>query len=551
MFSEIYAYDPILLRKVEINTWLSETPDNIIILVDYNENTDIKPLSQFESKKLNIFALNKNYIQNVNIRDIFLKCLLINEQFLPFTTYKSRTGFYNLGFYFNRNILINLNEVNPSKLKGQFFNLSLSNNTEQYINKEFLLLSNIGIEQPINIKNSLHNLTVEEKETLEIEHENRIIQIRNLPYNKDVYFERLLAEALTEYSYKWDAPINTFLRTDIGYFDSTLFAYYFIRYGITKEEAKQAVIDKIADLDRVFIEAAPRNENSDKFYWRGMKEKFSGLDKVGDKIVVNGFTSLSLTYNIAKKFSGIKTKSGCCIYKLLLDKGIPYIDMVNTTKFKDEDEILLPRGLVFEFIDIIQNKAQPNTMLIRVSMSKTNIEEFKINTGCREFILGKLEPIKKTSAFFKNVKTKSNSVKEKKEMDYIETMNAMGSLNISDNVDKFNDKVPSVNNDKVPSVNNDKVPSVNNDKVPSVKQSRCLKGTRRNKLTGLCEPYNKDTKNKLPKGNTQKQKQSPHSSNRSKSSSGSDQKKTKKKKCPSGSRRSKKTGLCEPYTKKK
>jgi len=66
MSSEIYAFDPILLEKVEINKWISDKPDNIIILIDFNKNTHIKGFSQFERQKLNIFALNKTYLQNVN-----------------------------------------------------------------------------------------------------------------------------------------------------------------------------------------------------------------------------------------------------------------------------------------------------------------------------------------------------------------------------------------------------------------------------------------------------------------------------------------------------
>jgi ferredoxin-fold anticodon binding domain-containing protein len=490
MNSEIYAYDPILLEKVEINTWLSESPDNIIILIDYHENTHINALSQFESKKLNIFALNKNYIQNVNIRDIFLKCLLINEQLLPFTTYKSKSEFYNLGFYFNRNILINLNEVKPSKLIGQFFNLTLSNNKEKYINKEYLLLSNIGIEKPIKTKLiDINKLSAEEKEQFKKEQYNKILEIRNLPFNKDVYFEKILALALKNYTYQWDIAINTFLRTDVSYFSTDEFIKYYKRFGDTIEEAIQAVINKITHLDRVFIEAAPRNENPNKIYWRGMKSKFIGLDKIGDKIAVNNFMSLSTDYKVARQFTDKNSVSKCCMYKVVIDKGIPYIDMVNNTNYIKEREILLPRGLVFELIDIIENKTPTKTMLIRVSMSKTSVKEFQIKTGCREFVLAKLEPIKKTAPFFeiynKNVKTKSNSVKVKKEID-------------------------------------------NNDKVPSVKK-RCPNGSRRNKLTGLCERHNKGSNISEPKNKTEKKNKLPN--------------------CPKGTRRNKITKLCEPHFK--
>jgi hypothetical protein len=454
-------------------------------LIDYDKNNDIKPLSQFESKKLNIFALNKNYIQNVNVRDIFLKCILINEQFLPYTTFKSKSEFYNLGFYFNRNILINLDEVKPSKLKGQLFNLTLSNNKVTCINKEYLLLSNIGIAKPIKTKLiDLDKLSVEEKEQVKKEQDNKMIEIKNLPFNKDVYFDKLLAVALKDYTYNWDIAINTFLRTNLSYFDSVLFKKYSYRFGDTIEEAKQAVIDKIYDLDRVFLEAAPRNENSNQVFWRGLKNKIIGLDKIGDKIAVNSFTSVSRDISIAKQFTDKKSVPKCCLYKVLIDEGVPYIDMVNTTKYVKEREILLPRGLVFELIDTIEIK-KDKIIVIRISMSQTNVKEFQIKTGCREFVLAKMEPIKKTSLFFeiynKNVKTKSNSVKVNKEID-------------------------------------------NNYKDTSVKK-KCPNGSRRNKLTGLCEPHNKGSK--ISNTKTKKIDKLPN--------------------CPKGTRRNKKTKLCEPH----
>jgi hypothetical protein len=96
-----------------------------------------------------------------------------------------------------------------------------------------------------------------------------------------------------------------------------------------------------------------------------------------------------------------------------------------------------------------------------------------------------MEPIKKTSLFFeiynKNVKTKSNSVKVNKEID-------------------------------------------NNYKDTSVKK-KCPNGSRRNKLTGLCEPHNKGSK--ISNTKTKKIDKLPN--------------------CPKGTRRNKKTKLCEPH----
>ena len=62
-----------------------------------------------------------------------------------------------------------------------------------------------------------------------------------------------------------------------NYFSSTIFYQYYKRYGNTLEKAIDAVKLKIEDLDRVFLEAAPRNENSKDFYYRGMTRPFDNL----------------------------------------------------------------------------------------------------------------------------------------------------------------------------------------------------------------------------------------------------------------------------------
>ena len=66
----------------------------------------------------------------------------------------------------------------------------------------------------------------------------------------------------------------------------------------------------------------------------------------------------------------------------------------------------------------------------------------------------------------------------------------------------------------------------------TTKKSKCPKGTRRNKKTGLCEPYAK--KSKCPEGTKRN------------SYTGRCEPIGKKPKCPKGTRRNKRTGECEP-----
>lgn len=501
----MYAYDPILLQKIEINEWINESPNNILVLLEYKNNNDIRSFSQFNSKKYNIFALNKDYLQNINIRDIFFKCILVNDQLLPNETYKSKSQFYNLGFYLNRNILIDIDDLKPSKLKGQFFNLVLSNNVDDYINKEYLLLSNIGIapSQKMKLKD-LNKLSKSEQERIKKdEMRNKIIDNKNLPYKKEVYFENILAKALTNYSFQWDAPINTYLRTGLSYFDSPIFKKYYLRYGKTLKEAKNAVLNKIMDLDRAFLEAAPRNENANQVYWRGMKQNFTGLQNTGDRVVVPNFMSITTNYNIAVSFSDIRNVNKCCLYKIYIDKGIPFIDMVTTTKYKHEKEILLPRGLIFKLVGTetikfpIYNKPNNTIDIMIINVHMNNPLTFKIKTNCKSYNLAKLEQIKKPT-FLQNsidiTKTKPKAKIEKNK----------------ENI-KQDDKQ-------------------DNDNKSKENIKRCPKGTRKNKKTGLCETIilKPDVLKQKSKGETVKEKL-PN--------------------CPKGTRRNKKSGLCEPHFK--
>ena len=524
----MYAYDPILLEKVKIDEWIASSPNNIIVIIEYNNEVNIKNFSQFTSKKNNIFALNKNYIQNVNVRDIFLKCIIINNQLLPYETYKSKTQFYNFGYFFNRKILINLNDIKLNKIKGQFFNLKLLNNEDDYINKEYLALSNIGLisKIKINIQN-LNKLSISKQEKIKKEElRNKIIDRKNLPYKKEVYFEELLAKALTNYSYQWDAPINNYLRNGISYFETPIFKKFHLRYGNTIEKAKTAILDKILDLDRVFLEAAPRNENSKQIFWRGMKQNFDGINNIGDKVLVPNFISITKKYNIALSFSDILSYSKCCLYKIMIDRGIPCVDMVTTSKYKNEKEILLPRNLIFELINIENVKIKSfigkneiiEIMTIQVHMN--NPSQFIIENNCKSYILGKLESIKPNSLFLKSFNKENNSLSNLESN--VETKNNT-SIKRCPKGTRKNKKTglcESINQTS-------EVLNKKNKPLKTDKQPKCPKGTRRNKKTGLCESINQTSevlnkKNKLLK--TDKQP-----------------------KCPKGTRRNKKTGLCESY----
>ena len=458
----MYGYDPIFLEKRKIDEWLSESEDNIVVMFDKQHlQFSASPTSSDSIKQYKIFCLKKQFLFNPEIKDIFVKCTLENGQILVKTTYSSKGLYNNIGFYINKNVVLDVKSLKPSLHNERFFKVSI--NTEgavgdnTFISKETLALSNIGLFK-------LKKLNSTDKK----------INKKNIPYKEDVYFESLLSKALYDYSYKWDGPINSYLRFGDVYFYTSIFDQTFKVYGDTKKSAAEAIKNKIIDLDRAFLEAAPRHERPYRTYYRGMKTPFDNLINVGDSTIVPNFISITDNYSVALDFSDIK-KTNCCFYEIRIDNGIPHINMINTTKFKKETETLLPRNLKFTITDktVIGGR---NMSKIKIAVSLQNNDQFKIYSGCSKFYVGKLTPAKST----------------------------------------YLDIVAKSKNDVITSENK-----------KATKSKRCPNGTRKNKITGLCESITKtaDTNNSN-ENITSKQK-------------------TKSKRCPNGTRRNKITGLCE------
>jgi len=463
----MYGYDPIFLEKRNINEWLQESEDNILVIFDKNSlnfsaspNTPMKNNSQDK-----VFCLKKQYLFNPEIKDIFVKCFIENEQLMVKKTYSTKATYNNIGYYINKNVLIDIKSLKPSLHEERIFKVVINSEEEDknvenmYISKETLELSKIGLFK-------IKKINVADKK----------ITKKNMPYKEEVYFGKLLSNALYDYSFKWDGPINSYLRFGLIYFQSPIFLKTYKVYGDTKDSACEAIIDKITDLDRAFLEAAPRHERPFRTYYRGMKEPFTNLINVGDSVTIPNFISITNNYGVALNFSDIK-KTQCCIYEINIANGVPYINMINTSKYKAEQETLLPRNLKFT----ITNKQTTATIQkYFISVSLQNNDQFKIPSGCSKFYLGKLIRVKSS---YLDLVTKSKT-----------------NLVIPENKKTTNSK-------------------------------RCPNGTRKNKITGLCESItNIVNTNNSNENITSKQK-------------------TKSKRCPNGTRKNKITGLCEKTNK--
>ena len=454
-----YGVDPLNLKKYLLSDWLSESNENFALIL--------------KGDKDKILLLKKNYFTNPNVRDIFLECILEKQQLLVNETYKSKNIFISLKYLTSKNYIIPHDELNKLLKKNNILELSERYDTE-FISRELLQLSQFGLN-----KKTDKNLNKEEQI------KQKYIDKKNIPYKSDVYFEEILSKALLNYSYQWDAAINNYLRFGDVYFSGNTFKLYFKRYGKTLHEAEMAIKNKVVDIDRAFLDAAPRNENSQTIYFRGMKTPFD-FKKIGDKIIIKNFISVSTDINIAYRFSGVMQPNKCCLYYIKIAKGIPLINMINTTKYKDEKEILLPRELEFTLKDISQHKYHLKDVPIyhlECNMSKQN--QFKIFNGCYRYTLCKISP---SNLFTNKEKEKIKPPTKKQEVENIEE-------------------------------------EIKNNPMHNIK--RCPKGTRKNKKTGLCESKNTNKKQITPKKLYK------------------DKNKIQKR-CPNGTRKNKSTGLCEP-----
>jgi hypothetical protein len=495
----MYGYDPIFLEKRKLNEWLDESEENIVLIFDKNSlkfsaspNDSMKNNSQDK-----IFCLKKQFLFNPEIKDIFVKCALENGQIMVKKTYSTKTFYNNIGYYINKNVLLDIKSIKPSLFNKRVFKVSIATETtdqwqaegeNMYISKEMLALSKIGL-----FKNKKIKIDAQTKDGAQDKKLDTKLDRKNIPYKEDVYFEKLLSKALYDYSFKWDGPINAYLRYGEAYFFTSIFNQTYKVYGDTKKYAVLEILAKVEDLDRAFLEAAPRHEDSEKAYFRGMKQPFENFTKEGDSITVQNFMSITTNFKVAVGFSGIR-KGGlakCCLYKILISNGVPYINMINTTKYKAENETLLPRNLKLTFIKktTLPYQLYGEIPVIVIKVSLQNNDQFKIHSGCKKFYLGKL------------IHLDTNSI----------------------NTKVIPEKV--IPEKVIP----EKV--IRDKKKPTKKQTtnlkRCPNGTRKNKISGICEPI---TTNSVKKENTiVKQK-------------------TKSKRCPNGTRKNKISGLCEKIT---
>jgi hypothetical protein len=248
----------------------------------------------------------------------------------------------------------------------------------------------------------------------------------------------------------------------------------------------------VIKIDKCFIEAAPRYEKTyiHKVFYRGMKEKYINtnggkLENIGDTALILNYTSVSSEYDAAKNFA--KSGSKAIIYKIYLEEGMPFINMVSNAVFEDEKEYLLPRNIIFELI----SKQGKEYTIIAKPFKK---DQFAIKTGCFSIDFYDITPSQLPLSSTPPAKLYSIKSKLFKQLS-LKAKSKADSAKIKDNVKPV--KLKRCPNGMVrnkitkecdPKKNIKTKPIILEVKAKSkAKLERCPKGTRRNPKTLNCE----------------------------------------------------------------
>ena len=441
------VYDPINLENIPINEYLNNDANNIVII--YNTKA---------------YGVNKSLFM---FNNEMKRCIIANNALLKKATYDNPETFYNIGYFIGKKAIVNLNTLNDALKKHRIIELTSKTTGDTYINKELLELTTIGILKPPSKKS--------------------VGKVNFKHAYEDVYFEELMSKILHEYSGSLYSQINYNLLNPEHYNNDKPLEYYYKDINVLQISNKDNLknidfkkgLDKaIANIDRGFIEAAPRYENTyvHKVFYRGMKEKYINtnggeLENIGDMAIIKNYTSVSSNKSVAKFFAGNLVGKKTPIYIIYLEEGLPFINMVSTAKIKKEKEYLLPRNIIFELISV---NGREYTVLAKPFKK----DQFAIKTGC--FLLDFYDIASTKISIPSSVKSKSKS---KSNLDSGKNKDNIKPIKLK--------KCPTglvrnkITNECIHKKNIKKTPLPK--AKPKTKLARCPKGTRRNPKTLLCE----------------------------------------------------------------
>ena len=545
----VKGYNPVSMsEKEDLDDWLSESEDNIVIFT--------------ESEKT--LCLKKSYFLNPHANDIYKACIIENHALMVKPTYSSKKNYRNIGFYLGKYQMIDNKSFIETLKTGRVFNLEKSGLeaghpglpkgmlSANFISQELLELSQIGLLKLTgkltttkimttypkthpppgatftvfgkNIKGEkkkytnvkfpvVHDVQLGKKIAMEV-YDNS--GDTNIPHKEDVYFNELVSSALLDYSDIWYKGMNGYLRNGSKFFDSVVFPLYckgwqgeqaslyeqppdILFPGLTKEDLFDLIVkkynptkshkeelalatkkelinvhfgfimtekpelgtcitnikDRINRVDKCFLEFAPRSQGNKMVLYRGMTQQYHGISKIGDETLISSYMSLTSAKKVMYETGFWDEGKNCCFFVLTLDKGIPYINMVNNNKYAYEKEILLPRNLKIKLTSIEDSTQIINKphKIFHMQVSLQTPDQFKIDTGCRVYDIVKISKNK-------DMKPPKISVPSPPKKSDKSLAVATPIMNINSELD----------------------PVIHKTKLP-----RCPKGSLRNKKTGLCE----------------------------------------------------------------
>jgi hypothetical protein len=438
----LLVYDPINLENIPMNDYLRNDTNNIVVILNKKAYGVNKALFMFNNE--------------------MKRCIIKNNALLKQTTYDNPETFYNIGYFMGKKVIVNLDTLNDVLKTHRVMELTSKTTGHTYINKELLELTTIGLLKQSN---------------------NSIGRVNFKHAFEDVYFDKLISDFLEEYTWHLYEHINDSLLNPELYNNKEPLNKKLI--NIVKDDLKvkkktyknidfKNALDKvITSIDRVFIEAASRYEKTyiHKVFYRGMRMKYNQLENIGDTTLILNYTSVSLYHTIARGFAGRGLNSA--IYIIYLEEGLPFINMVSTTRIKDEKEYLLPRNIIFE---LISKDGNEYTVLAKPFKP----DQFTIKTGCYPLDLYDIEPTMLSTPKVDSGKSKGNKVIPVK---LKRCPKGMVRNKIT------NECVPKDTNAKAAKPTTPPKPKAKPIKAKPIKAKleRCPKGTRRNPKTLLCE----------------------------------------------------------------
>ena len=167
----------------------------------------------------------------------------------------------------------------------------------------------------------------------------------------------------------------------------------------TPEIAIKNVKERLEEIDSAFLLAAPRTKKKETILWRGKKGDYYDdshsihTGSTGERTIEKAYVSSTNDIEVAMKFVDNETKKSkkypikCCLYRMHVMAGIPYIDMSLGLGQFEESELLLPRDLR---VTRIENDAESEKISAKYKIKVIDIRIDKIRAD--QFDRPRLEP---------------------------------------------------------------------------------------------------------------------------------------------------------------